>query len=517
MPATSVDAPRLRLTATQRQLVELFDLRGPAAATNWVRRYGPDPETGLSKAVPFPQPDDHRRYDLDDVVAWARRDDTPAKLRPKPAWWWRRAVAAWQAAMLDEVGSGDEVHHELRSYVAALVLGVAALAGQVRRVRPRPDLIEQLRRVGFAPSAMEATARELEASAPELAGLLMTPLRQLDEPAWLHVDFIDHLERASVLGLHPADQLDIALDELGGGRTSPSDTDPVLTKLITNLIPTSGVQSVYDPCAGEGGLLAACAGRADVARTHPRPRARRRRVACIARTRFLLHSLNADVGQAGRSSIGEDQFPTLRADLVVADPPVSPNSPLADWVDHAFGHLAPRGRALIVLPLQALVDLPTTTARRRPEKDLTDRLDELLDQGAVARVVDVPLRLRRDVAGSLTVWELRERHAGPQQLAFRWAEQAPRRTTSTNSDLPPDAWREHPATPDEVWQWLKDPSTRPGREADEPDGQPPDRPSSRLMRAIDDLDVDLGSAPTSERRAIERKLDELGELLDSID
>ena len=37
------------------------------------------------------------------------------------------------------------------------------------------------------------------------------------------------------------------------------------------------------------------------------------------------------------------------------------------------------------------------------------------------------------------------------------------------------------------------------------------------MRAIDDLDVDLGSTPTAERRALERKLDELREILGSID
>ena len=219
-------APRLRLTATQRQLVELFELRGPAALTNWVRRYGPDPETGLSKAVAVPaNPTTDRRYDLDEVVAWARRDDTPAKLRPKPAWWWRRAVAAWQAVMLDELGTATRPASELRSYVAALVLGVAALAGQVRRVRPRRDLIEQLRRVGFAPSAMEAAARELEADGARVGRSAGDPAAsaRLRRHGCTSTSSTTSSGRRSRPA--PADQLDIALDELGGGRTSLSDTD----------------------------------------------------------------------------------------------------------------------------------------------------------------------------------------------------------------------------------------------------------------------------------------------------
>jgi hypothetical protein len=229
----------------------------------------------------------------------------------------------------------------------------------------------------------------------------------------------------------------------------------------------------------------------------------------IARTRFLLDGLNAEVGKPGLSSIGDDQFPALRADLVVADPPVSPKSPLVDWVDHVYRHLAPRGRALIVLPLPALVESTTTTARRRPEKELRERLTDLLDQGAVARVVDVPLRLRRDVAGSLTVWELCERHAGHRQVVFRWAEQPPQRTTSTNTKLDPEQWLEQPASADEVWRWLQDPSSRPDAEAATAREVDVARPATQLMRAIDDVEVELAAMPAAERQSIEHKLDEI--------
>ena len=92
----------------------------------------------------------------------------------------------------------------------------------------------------------------------------------------------------------------------------------------------------------------------------------------IARTRILVGGFDAAVGQPGRSSLDEDQFPTVQAGLVVCDPPVSPKSPLVEWVDHVLAHLTPDGRAVVVLPGHALLEQYQST-RRRHEKQLADR------------------------------------------------------------------------------------------------------------------------------------------------
>lgn len=152
--------------------------------------------------------------------------------------------------------------------------------------------------------------------------------------------------------------------------------------------------TVFDPACGIGSLLLACAGGSTVAGQEVNPAAAR-----LASFRAALdHKPGAtiEVGDALR----DDRWPDLRAELVVCDPPVNvpdwgredllldvrwefgaptrAESELA-WVQHCYAHVAPGGRAIVVMP--------ASVAYRKGGRRIRA---ELVRRGVLTHVVALP-------------------------------------------------------------------------------------------------------------------------------
>ena len=170
---------RLRLVATNRQLVELFGLSGPTVLYNWRDRH-----EDFAAAVLTHQP---ATYDVDRVVEWARRTDSPARLRRRPAWWWSRTVEA-----VRDASTGDL--EATRRGLAAVVLLRTALTGEVRSVRAARKRWEELPFTADPTAAAVRQATRLEDAHEALADLLVEPLTAAELPTWVLADVCRRLE-----------------------------------------------------------------------------------------------------------------------------------------------------------------------------------------------------------------------------------------------------------------------------------------------------------------------------------
>ncbi len=147
----------------------------------------------------------------------------------------------------------------------------------------------------------------------------------------------------------------------------------VVRLLIEILRPYKG--RVYDPCCGSGGMfvqsenfvLARCSHTGDVAIYGQEMNNTTWR---LAKMNMALHGINADIRWNSQGSFHQDEFPNLRADYILANPPfnvsdwggqhlqqdirwkygVPPkgNANYA-WLQHIIHHLAPDGTAGVVL------------------------------------------------------------------------------------------------------------------------------------------------------------------------
>lgn len=185
-----------------------------------------------------------------------------------------------------------------------------------------------------------------------------------------------------------------------------------LTNLLVRLAePLSG--SVFDPACGPGTVL----------RTASRSGARQVHgqeldpdLARLATARLALTAVDAApiaVGDALRA----DAHPTLRADVVLCDPPfgyrdwgheelvidprweygVPPKTePELAWLQHCLAHAAPGGTVVMVLPAGASSRRPGRTIRK-----------ELLRAGALRAVLALPAGVLMSAGIPLHVWLLR--------------------------------------------------------------------------------------------------------------
>jgi hypothetical protein len=189
-------------------------------------------------------------------------------------------------------------------------------------------------------------------------------------------------------------------------------TPAPLVTFLTALAGPGGGGLVYDPVAGYGTLLMSCieAGKArsgvgvDL----------NERAAAIANRRFYFSKVAATV-RVG-DTLSDDPLPEVRADLVVADPPLglsmgptgrrsaawefgTPRASNADtaWLQIAISHLAQGGRAVVVTTVGTLFHTDRATASIR---------NELIRRGSVQAVFTLPARLRTNTAVRLAVWVL---------------------------------------------------------------------------------------------------------------
>lgn len=198
-----------------------------------------------------------------------------------------------------------------------------------------------------------------------------------------------------------------------GGQfyTPPS----VVSLLVAALAPTHG--AVYDPACGSGGMfvqserfLAAHGGARDDLRffgQESNPTTWR-----LARMNLAVRGIEGDLGPGPADSFARDLHPDLRADYVLANPPFNarawataalqgdprfafgqPPATNANfaWLQHIVHHLAPRGRAAVVLANGSLTVGGREGELRRAlvEADLVDGVIALPGQLFYATAIPV--------------------------------------------------------------------------------------------------------------------------------
>ncbi|MDH6627475.1 SAM-dependent methyltransferase [Streptomyces sp. LBL] len=351
-----------------------------ATVSNWRRRHPDFPApTGGTDASPT--------YDLDAVRAWLSArgqlpEDTPAdRLR---------------TALRTHPGDG-----ELALHLLPVVLAAARLDRSWREALPelRDDALLRWVRSAADDGAQDIPGAEDAAYGPEAAG----PLRAL-----LQAVVVDGAESATdVL----AERL---LEDTGGTGTylTPRPLADLMARLLTD---SAGAfpASVLDPACGTGSLLAAAA---SVGATALRGQDVLAAQAAHAAVRLRLSAPEAAVTVRAGDSLRSDAFKGLTADAVLCNPPygvrdwghedlayderwaygVPPKGePELAWVQHCLAHLAPGGRAVLLMP-PAVAE---RTAGRRIRA-------QLVRDGALRAVVSLPQGAATPLHIGLHLWVL---------------------------------------------------------------------------------------------------------------
>ncbi|BEL02024.1 N-6 DNA methylase [Actinoplanes sichuanensis] len=167
--------------------------------------------------------------------------------------------------------------------------------------------------------------------------------------------------------------------------------------------------TVFDPAAGAGTLLLACAATRHVGQDAD--------PAAVTLTRARARLVDAELEMRTGDSLQADAWPSLRAELVVCDPPAGltdwgRDSLLLDrrwefgiptkaetelaWLQHCYAHTAPGGKVVFVMP--------PSVAYRRAGKRIRS---ELLRAGVLETVVALPPGMVASHAQPVHLWILR--------------------------------------------------------------------------------------------------------------
>jgi hypothetical protein len=381
----------LPILVTVSEIAGLFAEGRLSVVTNWRARsatFPADRSAGSTQPV----------YEIDEVIDWLRTDGPRDRSveAPDPMWWWSKSIEA----VTSQVGADTA-----RSFLVALVL-LRHLSVDTDLNQPESSRWRSIAQSDDPLSVLAELADYVETADVRANGLLIDSLRETTiEPGVLRA-LLGHFGR--VADTEPAgallDRILRTASPAAGTKRPLVSTTEELTRLIVTLAAVEAGDTVFDPAAGEGGLLAACSHRAgpgvtltgqEIVGTAWR----------TARSRFLIAGVPVDLGARASSSLTDDQFEGRLADVVVIDPPVTAGGrDLAQWLDHGRVHLKDSGRLIIALPAHACVDV--TAARRKPDKLIRRNLDVRL-QGTVEAVVVLPRRIRADVVGPLAVFAFR--------------------------------------------------------------------------------------------------------------
>ncbi|QKW06212.1 N-6 DNA methylase [Streptomyces sp. NA04227] len=356
-----------------------------ATVSNWRRRH-PD----------FPAPaggtDSSPTYDLDAVRAWLSArgqlpDDTPAdELR---------------TALRGRSGDGGR---ELALHLLPAVLGAARLDRREREALPGLPDDALLRWVRAAAGERSQDIPGIDSPIyPVYSDDMAGPLRAL-------------VRCVVVAGAEATTDVlaERLLEDARGSGTYPTPR-PLAALMARLLADSAGVfpSSVLDPACGTGSLLAAAAS-AGATALHGQDVLLAQAAQAAARLR--LSTPEAVISVRTGDSLRSDAFPGLTADAVLCNPPygvrdwgheglaydqrwaygVPPKGePELAWVQHCLAHLAPRGRAVLLMP-PAVAE---RTAGRRIRA-------QLVRDGALRSVVALPQGAATPLHIGLHLWVL---------------------------------------------------------------------------------------------------------------
>lgn len=354
-----------RELVTMTEIAELAQVRRPTVS-NWRRRH-----------EDFPRPvRDHGSqplFDAEQVAAWLARRPIPAedgRRRPAERTYGDRFRANLRLRAV--VHALDLLRDALaRTDMTRFPLALAALRAVADR--PLPDTGQEIARL----------ARAVEDERPDLSGvftpLLVDPPPQAGVIAGMVEDLIQAAGPAGAAE-HLIDWIDRALSLRAQYMTPAGITD-----LVAFLVGDVTNRRVFDPAAGTGSLLlrvldTGTARAVTAADLDPE-------VLRTLRHRLLCHGIAAEVVRADSL----DAWAVPESDVILVDPPFLPgereaekHGPLA-WAEQAVRHLAPGGRAYVVVPVWALTrqgNLPTVRLR-----------ESLLARGALTKVIQLPRRI----------------------------------------------------------------------------------------------------------------------------
>lgn len=361
-------------TITLSQIAELAGVR-PSAVSNWRTRFDDFPRPSEASAG------GRDLFSLADVEEWLRCHDRldPARTNER--------LLFGAMDLLRGQASGDE----------GIVLFASAIALVEAVGRTSERLPSLLRECADIVAEHDPVLRDVFADVAELDDQVSRAL----------------LELAATIpdGVHTA-----AFEWVLRRRTRFVETR-TSDELVTLFVELAGdARSVFDPTAGEGGLLTAVARRSR-GRLSLFGQEINRSAWRLAKQRLLMHRVEADLWVG--DSLREDQFPELRVDAVLCDPPYSlklhqesllarwPSamsfgalkSRTADflWIEHAIEHLAEEGRAYVLVPASTL------WARGR-EREIRS---ELIRRGAVEAIITIPPGSAQYTGIPLALWIVR--------------------------------------------------------------------------------------------------------------
>ena len=199
-------------------------------------------------------------------------------------------------------------------------------------------------------------------------------------------------------------------------------TTPSVVKVLVEILqPTSG--RVYDPCCGSGGMfvqserfLEAHGGKlGDIAIYGQESNPTTRRLCAM---NLAIRGIDFDLGKTHGDTFLENQHPDKRFDFILMNPPFGsnasyPKAQLIDdvrwkqygvprekpanyaWMSHAIHHLAPRGRAGIVMPRGTL------TSTQGGDDALRKAF---LDDDLIECIIDLPGRLFHNTQIPVVLW-----------------------------------------------------------------------------------------------------------------
>ena len=365
-------------TVTVSQIAELAGVSS-SAVSNWKKRFDDFPAPVGSA------PGGRELYLLETVDAWLRRHD-----RLDPAGAVSRIL--FRAA---DLLRGEMPAEDYRVVICSAIILVLAARRQGIEIRPRGShwlvarIVEELSAADNTLGSLLAPLVGLDA---QLASEIVELMRDV-EPGALPILFENVLEK-------------------GGRYEGTRSSDAINTLLIR--LSLEDADSVLDPACGEGGFLLGAARRGGQ-RLRLYGQEINEAVWRISRQRMMVHGVAANIRHG--DSLAHDEFPDLRVDVVLCDPPyglavrdeqVRPdprwflglppkNSGDYLWIQHALYHLKDVGRAYLLLP-------PASLWRGGREQQMRE---ELLRSGAIEAIVMLPQGTASHTNIELALWVVR--------------------------------------------------------------------------------------------------------------